>query len=403
MAKRKKAVSKARKSGARRPKRPSRLAAPRAKSLARERAMEAALAGIAHDIRTPLTGIVALAELLSASDLGVRERGWADAIKSGADHLAQIATLLVDAVRADAKGLVIRDDPFSPRFLAESVGEALAARAGSKSVAIETVIGDLPVLVLGDALRLRTALENLADNAVKFTDNGSIRFGVETGKSARGRLRLIFTFTDTGIGLSPAEVKRLFKPFVQANEDVARRYGGAGLGLVFVRRIARAMGGDLTVTSKRGKGSTFTLTALVALAEVAASGETAARGEARPSLTILCAEDNPYGRVVMNTVLKALGHRADFVDSGEAAVKAAARGGYDAVLMDVALPDIDGLEATRRIRALPGKAGQVPVIGISGRDGSDDERAARDAGMSFYLTKPVSPSKLAEALALLPS
>jgi len=393
MAKRKKAISKARKTGARRPKRPGRLPAARA--------MEAALAGIAHDIRTPLTGIVALAELLSASDLGSRERGWADAIKSGADHLAQIATLLVDAVRADAKGLVVRADVFSPRLLAESVGEALASRAGSKAVFAETVIGDLPALVSGDALRLRTALENLADNAVKFTHAGSIRFGAAATKAARGRLRLSFTFTDTGIGLSPAEVKRLFKPFAQANEDVARRYGGAGLGLVFVRRIARAMGGDLTVTSKPGKGSTFTLTALVEPLEDAASGETATRGGARPSLTILCAEDNPYGRVVMNTVLKALGHRVDFVESGEAAVKAVASGGYDAVLMDVALPDIDGLEATRQIRALPEAARQVVVIGISGRDGPDDEKAARDAGMNFYLTKPVSPSKLAEALKLL--
>jgi len=395
MAKRKKAVSKARKTGARRPKRPSRLPAARA--------MEAALAGIAHDIRTPLTGIVALAELLSASDLKARERGWADAIKSGADHLAQIATLLVDAVRADAKGLVIRDEPFSPRLLAESVGEALAARAGSKAVAVETLIGDLPALVSGDALRLRAALENLADNAVKFTADGSIKFSAGAAKAARGRLRLTFTFTDTGIGLSSAEVTRLFKPFVQANDDVARRYGGAGLGLVFVRRIARAMGGDLTVTSKRGKGSTFTLTTLVDPINDTASAETTARGGARSPLTLLCAEDNPYGRVVMNTILKALGHRVDFVESGEGAVKAAARGGYDAVLMDVALPDIDGLEATRRIRALAGAVGTVAVIGISGRDGPDDERAARDAGMSFYLTKPVSPSKLAEALAAIPA
>lgn len=399
MAKRKKAVSEARKSGARRPKRPVRMPAARAKSLVRERAMEAALAGIAHDIRTPLTGIVALAELLSASDLGSRERGWADAIKSGADHLAQIATLLVDAVRADAKGLVVRADVFSPRLLAESVGEALAARAGSKSVTAETVIGDLPALVSGDALRLRAALENLADNAVKFTHDGSIRFGSGVTKAARGRLRLTFTFTDTGIGLSPAEVKRLFKPFAQANEDVARRYGGAGLGLVFVRRIARAMGGDLTVTSKRGKGSTFTLTALVEPVKGAASGETTARGRARPSLMILCAEDNPYGRVVMNTILKALGHRVDFVESGEAAVKAAARGGYDAVLMDMKLPGIDGLEATRRIRALPGPPSQVAVIGISGHDDVGRAAAALSAGMTGYLPKPVSPGQLSQALA----
>jgi len=364
--------------------------------------MEAALAGIAHDIRTPLTGIVALAELLSASDLGARERGWADAIKSGADHLAQIATLLVDAVRSDTKGLVVRAEAFSPRLLAESVSAALASRAGSKSVATETIVGDLPALVSGDALRLRTALENLADNAVKFTHAGSIRFTAGTGKAARGRLRLIFTFSDTGIGLSATEVKRLFRPFAQASDDVARRYGGAGLGLVFVRRIARAMGGDLTVASKPGKGSTFTLTALVEPADAVGAGAAAERGGAGASLKILCAEDNPYGRVVMNTILKALGHRADFVDSGEAAVKAAARGGYDAVLMDINLPDIDGLEATRRIRALPGKAGQVTVIGISGRGHTRDEDAARAAGMNVYLTKPVSPSQLAEALATIP-
>lgn len=394
----KKAVKKVRKPVVRQPKRPGRLPAARAKSLARERAMEAALAGIAHDIRTPLTGIVALAELLSASDLGARERGWAEAIKSGADHLAQIATLLVDAVRADAKGLVMRADIFSPRLLVESVGEALAARAGSKAVAADTVIGDLPALVKGDALRLRAALENLADNAVKFTEDGSVRFRAGATKAARGRFRLTFTFTDTGIGLSPADVKRLFKPFAQANEDVARRYGGAGLGLVFVRRIARAMGGDLTVTGRAGEGSTFELTVLVKPMDTATSGDALPPSGRGRALTILCAEDNPYGRVVMNTILKELGHRVDFVETGEAAVKAAERNGYDAVLMDVTLPDIDGLEATRRIRALPGTAGQVVVIGVSGRSTAQDEVRAHEAGMNSFLVKPVSPRKLADAL-----
>ena len=121
-------------------------------------------------------------------------------------------------------------------------------------------------------------------------------------------------------------------------------------------------------------------------------------GAARP-LSILCAEDNPYGRVVMNTILRELGHRVDFVEGGEAAVKAAERGGYDAVLMDITLAGLDGIEATRRIRALLGKSGQVAVIGISGRTGSGDEAMARAAGMNFYFTKPVSPSKLAQALA----
>ena len=364
------------------------------------RAVETALAGIAHDIRTPLTGLVALAELLAASDLGAREREWAQAIRSGAEHLAALSTLIVDAVRSEAATLVLRPEPFSPRTLAASVGEAFAARAGSKGLGIDIAIADdIPPLATGDVLRLRAALENLADNAVKFTHDGSVRFVAGAEKATRGRLRLVFTFTDSGIGMSPAELKRLFRPFAQASEDIARRYGGAGLGLSFVKRIAKAMGGDLTVTSKKGKGSTFRLTALVD----AAAPERPAAGEALQAalqpLTLLCVEDNPYGRVVMNTILREFGHRVDFVENGEAALEAVARGGYDAVLMDVTLTGIDGLETTRRIRALPGAARRLPVIGISGRDRAGDEEAARAAGMDFYLSKPVSPRRLAEALA----
>jgi CheY-like chemotaxis protein/nitrogen-specific signal transduction histidine kinase len=364
------------------------------------RAIETALAGVAHDIRTPLTGILALAELLAASDLGPRERQWAQAVKSGAEHLAALSTLIVDAARADTAGLVLRSEPFSPRALAEAVAEGISARAANKGIAVTATISpDLPAQVAGDALRLRAALENLADNAVKFTQRGSVRFA-GAAEPARGkRVRLVFDVTDSGIGMSAAELKTLFRPFAHASAEVARRYGGAGLGLTFVKRIARAMGGDLTVKSAKGKGSTFRLTALV---ERADTGNTPSLrpGQGR-ALSLLCAEDNPYGRVIMNTILGELGHRVDFVSSGEAAVEAASRGGYDAVLMDVTLSGTDGLEATRRIRALPGVVGRVPVIGISGRARSDDEQAARDAGMNAYLVKPVSPSKLQEALSAL--
>jgi two-component system, sensor histidine kinase len=255
-------------------------------------------------------------------------------------------------------------------------------------------------MVAGDALRLRAALENLADNAVKFTSEGTVAFAAAAEPAARGRLRLVFTVTDSGIGMSAGELKLLFRPFAQASAEIARRYGGAGLGLSFVKRIAKAMGGDLTVTSKKGAGSIFRLSALVARVEAQPAREPGGeRTVPARALSILCAEDNPYGRVVMNTILTELGHRVDFVESGEAAVKAAERGGYDAVLMDVTLAGLDGLAATRAIRALPGKSGQVPVIGISGRTESGDETGARMAGMDFYFTKPVSPAKLAEALA----
>jgi len=372
-------------------KRRPRVAAPRA--------IETALAGVAHDIRTPLTGILALAELLAASDLGPRERQWAVAVKSGAEHLAALSTLIVDAARADAAGLVLRTEPIAPKALAEAVAEGISARAANKGIAVSTAISsDMPPQVAGDALRLRAALENLADNAVKFTERGSVRFAV-TAVPARGkRVKLVFEMTDSGIGMSAAELKTLFRPYAQASADVARRYGGAGLGLTFVKRIAKAMGGGLAVRSAKGKGSTFRFTAVFDRIDRKADPKAQGRAADR-ALSLLCAEDNPYGRVIMNTILGELGHRADFVSSGEAAVEAASRGGYDAVLMDVTLAGIDGLEATRRIRALSGAQGRVPVIGISGRARSDDEQSARGAGMNAYLVKPISPSKLAETLA----
>jgi len=375
-----------------------RRASPRA-SAASQRAIEAALAGIAHDIRTPLTGIVALAELLASSDLGAREREWANAVKSGADHLAALATLIVDAAKADAKGLVLRSEPFSPGALAEAVGVALTARAGNKAIKAETKIAhDLPASVSGDALRLRAALENLADNAVKFTQEGTVMFTVSAEAAPRNRTRLIFTFADSGIGMSANDLKRLFRPFAQASADIAKRYGGAGLGLSFVKRLAKAMGGDLTVTSGRDRGSLFRLAILAEPMDAPAVNRADPRPASTRSLSLLCAEDNPYGRVVMNTILRELGHRTDFVETGEAVVAAVARGGYDAVLMDVMLSGFNGIEATQRIRALPGSLGKTPVIGISGRSERGDEQAARAAGMNVYLVKPVSPAKLAQAL-----
>jgi CheY-like chemotaxis protein len=257
----------------------------------------------------------------------------------------------------------------------------------------------LPATVSGDLLRIRAALENLADNAVKFTDEGVVTFTVAAEQAAQNRVRLIFTLADSGIGMSASELKQLFRPFAQASIEIARRYGGAGLGLSFVKRVANVMGGDLDVTSKKGSGSTFRLTALVERVDAHPVVE---RMDPRTvpvrPLSILYAEDNPYGRVVMSTILRELGHRVDFVETGEAAVEAVARG-YDAVLMDVTLAGLNGIEATRRIRALPGKAGRTPVIGISGHSERGNESAARAAGMNFYFVKPVSPGKLAQTLA----
>ena len=233
----------------------------RRRSPSRPRVIEVALAGLAHDIRTPLHGILALAELLAASDLPKRERGWAEAIRGAGDHLAKLTTLVVDAAKADAGGLVLRDEPFSPRALAQSVAGSLIARAQGKAIETDIdIAGDWPDRLRGDEVRLRSALENLIDNAVKFTERGRIGFSAHLAPAGRRRVRLTFKVADSGIGMTAADLRLLFRPFAQASRDVARRYGGAGLGLVFVKRIAKAMGGDVKVTSKPGHGSTFLLT-----------------------------------------------------------------------------------------------------------------------------------------------
>jgi len=361
-----------------------------------------ALAAFAHDIRTALNGILAFGELLASSDIDERERQWALGIKTGAEHLAALTTVVVDAANAKAGRLTLQQEVFRPVRLLEAAAVSLAVRAQIKG--LEAQIGlaeNLPDFLLGDPIRLRAALENLIDNAVKFTAQGVVRLDAQAKRASRGHLKLIVTVSDSGIGLTQAEIKRLFRPFVQANVDIARRYGGAGLGLATVKYLARAMGGDLTVASTPGRGARFCFTALLPIAAAAAeqqkhSGQVSASAR---RLKILCAEDNPYGRVILNTILTELGHGADFVTSGEDAVAAVERGGYDAVLMDVMLPGYDGLEAARRIRALASAASRTPIIGISGRSEPGNEAAARAAGMDAYLRKPISPSALSEAIA----
>jgi len=383
-------------SAAKRRRRPRRRRLPAAQSAT---AVAASLAAYAHDIRTALTGILALSELLASSNLGERERRWAASIKGSAEHLAALTTLMVDAAKADVGVLTLQQEPFRLRRLIAALTDSLGARAETKGlIAAVMVTDDLPETVVGDAIRLRAALENLIDNAVKFTERGTVRLDVRSARAARGHVRLIFTVTDSGIGLKPAEIRRLFRPFAQANADIARRYGGAGLGLAVVKALAKLMGGDLAVSSGFGRGSMFRLTVTLPIASAAAAAPLPQPKAPPRSLAVLCVEDNPYGRVILNTILGQLGHRADFVGLGEEAIAALPRG-FDVVLMDVTLPGIDGLETTRRIRALAGAAALTPIIGISGRGAGGDERAARSAGMDYYLRKPLSPSALSEALA----
>ena len=377
--------------------------------------VEAALAAFAHEVRTPLTGILAISDLLATSDLDERERRWVDTIKAGAEHLASLATLFVDAAKHAGGTTGVRQDLFDLRPLARNAGDSLAGRAAAKGLQWQVEISDeLPALVVGDPVRLRAALENLIDNAVKFTDAGGVALKVapmrgsranvaksNIGKSRVGkpRVTVAFAISDSGIGLTLKEIKRLFRPFSQANVSIASRFGGAGLGLSSVKQLARSMGGDIKVAPRRGGGATFTLTVSLNRANTEAGSsvadETVSPAQV-PPLRVLSVEDNPFGRVVLNTILSELGHQAEFIGRGEAATERIAQGAFDVVLMDMVLPGINGVEAIRRIRALSPPHGRIAIVGVSGR--GDDEAASRAAGADAFLLKPVSPRALATAL-----
>ena len=387
---------------------PKKLAPKRAAGKARKRAkpaepgmIETALAAFAHEVRTPLTGILAISDLLATSDLGERERRWVDTIKAGAEHLASLATLFVDAAKSGKNAAGVRQDLFDLRALARNAGDSLAGRAAAKGLQSQVDISQkLPALVVGDPVRLRAALENLIDNAVKFTETGGVALAVKPIRSRKGKLSAAFEISDSGIGLTLNEIKRLFRPFSQANVSIASRFGGAGLGLSSVKALARAMGGDVVAAQRRGGGTTFTLMVTLARAKTsrAASSDSDVAVSPAPgqTLRVLSVEDNPFGRVVLNAVLTELGHSAEFIGRGEAAPERIAQGDFDAVLMDMVLPGINGIEAIRRIRSLSPPLGRIAIIGVSGR--GDDEAASRAAGADAFLLKPVSPRALATAL-----
>ncbi|MGB8401006.1 ATP-binding protein [Bradyrhizobium sp.] len=363
--------------------------------------VEAALAAFAHEVRTPLTGILAISNLLATSDLDERELRWVDTIRAGAEHLASLATLFVDAARSRSSRLAVRQDFFDLRTLARNAGDSLAGRAAAKGLQSSVEISEeLPAFAVGDPVRLRAALENLIDNAVKFTEQGAVAFSVSPVRGARGKIGIAFAVSDSGIGLTLDEIKRLFRPFSQANVSIAARFGGAGLGLSSVKALARAMGGDIFVKQRRGGGTTFTLNVVVAPAKgrgALVPGTDSEVSTAAPrALRVLSVEDNPFGRVVLNAILTELGHQAEFIGHGEAAPERIAQGAFDAVLMDMVLPGIGGIEAIRRIRALNPPLGRIAIIGVSGR--GDDEAASRAAGADAFLVKPVSPRALATAL-----
>ncbi len=360
------------------------------------------LATMSHEIRTPMTGIQGMVQLLLDTPLDATQRDYVETIHYSGEALLTIVNDILDFSKLEAGRLELETVDFDLYRLVDSVRDLMRSRADDKGLTLETAVApDVPRHVRGDPTRLRQVLLNYLSNAVKFTETGGVTLGVAPGD---GPDALRLSVTDTGPGLDESAKEKLFQEYSQTDSSVARRYGGTGLGLAICRRIADLMGGAVGVESTPGAGATFWLEAPFPAAEEAPAPapeapEAAGAETGTPPLAVLLAEDNPVNQKVAGGLLGRLGHTVTVVDDGEAAVAHAREGGFDVVLMDMQLPGMDGLAATRAIRALDGDAARVPVIALTANALDGDDARCLAAGMDDYLPKPVNFDALKAALA----
>ena len=365
---------------------------------AANRAKSAFLATMSHEIRTPMNGIIGLVRLMLERRLDREVRDQAETIRHSAEALLAILDDILDFSKLEAGKFTLEDVAFDPRRLIAGVCDLMRARCDEKGLMLTVAVAeDLPPHLRGDPTRLRQILINLLGNAVKFTKQGgvSVRVGMTGAQWWIG-------VSDSGIGIAEDAIGRLFSQFTQADDSVARRFGGTGLGLAICRRLTDLMGGAITVDSVLGRGSTFRVELPLEVAIVTdPPTEAPPVAVALAPLSVLVADDNLVNQKVISGYLARGRHRVTLVGDGREAVERAAGGGFDIVLMDMQMPEIDGLEATRLIRRLPGLPGRVPILALTANAMHADAERCLAAGMDGHLAKPVDPEELQASMARL--
>ncbi|MBE0488922.1 MAG: response regulator [Halomonas sp.] len=356
------------------------------------------LATVSHEIRTPLNGVIGMSDVLLEHRLEGSARHCAATIHDSAVLLLELINDLLDFSKIESGRLELEQRALALDELVDGVVALLAPRAEARGVVLMTHLDpQLPERVLADPGRLRQVLINLVSNAVKFTEEGEIR--LEVRPEGNGRVR--FEVVDTGCGIAPEQLSRIFEPFRQGDASTARRFGGTGLGLAICRRLVEAMGGRVEVASEPGVGSRFWFVLTLATAEGPAPALPMTRGSRRKDLRsahLLVVEDNPVNQQVARAMLERLGCSVAIAGSGAAALQLAAAGRFDLIFMDIQMPDMDGLEVTRRLRARDGWAAEVPIVAMTAGGPGGEQARCLAAGMNGYLTKPLRQELLLEAL-----
>lgn len=358
------------------------------------------LTTMSHELRTPMNGVIGYLDLLLQSELAPDQREQAEVIRKSSEGLLLILNDILDFSKLEEGQIQLDPKDFDLHELIQNVANLLRPLADAKGLILKVKVSDnLPKVVYADELRLRQILTNLLSNAIKFSTQGEVAIDAELGSAANDDLILTFSVSDQGPGIAPEHLPKLFKRFSQVDSSISRRFGGTGLGLAISQELCRLMGGEISVTSELNLGSVFQfrIKALTARGHLQAMPSSTAPAKVRP-LRILVAEDNPVNQKLVVALLTKHRHSVALVENGQEVLSIANEEKFDLILMDVQMPIMDGLQATKKLRATGGLNQETPIIALTANVLTGDRAACLDAGMNDFLAKPVRLFELNSAI-----